>query len=67
MSVRFFLSEKKLIFGLNMVEEEVMKERVARFKELIKQGYSIAKAREESKLGARRYKEKYEEIFNEKV
>lgn len=48
-----------------MVEEEEVKRRVERFKELIKQGYTTTKAKRESKLHPRDYKRFKNEIWSD--
>jgi hypothetical protein len=45
----------------NLVENDVIK----RFKELIKQGFSVSKAKKESGLSHRKYRQHYEEIWND--
>jgi len=49
---------------LDMASDTV-KERVELFKELIKRGYSVSKARRESKLHPREYKKYYDEIWSD--
>jgi len=44
---------------------DTVKERIERFKELIKSGYSVSKARRESKLHPREYKKYYDEIWSD--
>jgi len=50
---------------MDMVKEEELKERVEKFKSLIKQGYNVSKALRESKLHMRDYKRLYGEIWSD--
>jgi len=47
-----------------MVSDSV-KEKIERFKELVKKGYSVSKARRESKLYPPQYKKYYDEIWSD--
>jgi len=44
---------------------DTVKERIERFKELVKSGYSVSKARRESKLYPKQYKKYYDEIWSD--
>jgi len=44
---------------------DTVKEKIERFKELVKSGYSVSKARRESKLHPKQYKKYYDEIWSD--
>jgi len=44
---------------------DTVKEKIERFKELVKKGYSVSKARRESKLHPPQYKKYYDEIWSD--